>query len=403
MSEFINNTAKRQEKLKQIIKSLHQGTSVEDAKKEFKKHFSEVSTAEITQMEQSLIKEGMKIEEVQSLCDVHAAVFDGSISDIHAIKDSSATLGHPVQVCRQENDQIIKLIDAEIEPYLKTGGDTAQLMLRVAYDRLKQIHNHYTRKEMLYFPMLEKKGITAPPKVMWGIHDEIRKEIKLITFELGAKDCNEKAVLKMIENNIYRIKDMVTKENNILLPLLVENLTLYDWILIDEGTKEIGYFLEAPKHSFSPNKPAIKINPISDKDLGKLGVSLGSGNLSPIEISGILNSLPFDITFVDKDGYVKYFSQGKERIFDRPSTIIGRHVSMCHPPSSVHIVEEIVESFVSGRKDNEDFWIRMKDMFVYIRYFAVRDKDENYLGTLEVTQNIKPITELKGEKRLVEK
>ena len=109
------------------------------------------------------------------------------------------------------------------------------------------------------------------------------------------------------------------------------------------------------------------------------------------------------MTFVDKNGNVKYFTQGKERIFDRPHTVLGRHVNMCHPPQSVHVVEEIVASFESGEKDHEDFWIQMGPLFVHIRYFAVRDKEGKFLGTLEVSQNIKPIRDLEGEKRLIAK
>jgi len=155
---------------------------------------------------------------------------------------------------------------------------------------------------------------------------------------------------------------------------------------------------------FSNNNPDIVVPEMQEQTTGSLqAIQFGAGSLSQTEVNALLNTLPLDMTFVDKEGNVKYFSQGKERIFDRPSTIIGRHVSMCHPPSSVHVVEEIIECFESGRKDNEDFWIRMKDMFVYIRYFAVRDPSGDFLGTLEITQNIKPITELQGEKRLVSK
>ena len=404
MSEFINNVSKRQETLKTIIRSLHTGTSVEDAKKEFKKHFEDVTTAEITQMEQALIREGMKVEEVQKLCDVHASIFEGSISDIHTLSTSENAPGHPMKVLVDENERITTLINEEIKPFLTQQGDVPQLMLRVGYERLQQIDNHYKRKEYMIFPRLEKKGITAPPKVMWGVHDEIRGEMKRIIFDLGQKEFNLESNLEFINENIRKIEDMVVKENNILVPLLVDNLNLYDWILIDETSDEMGYFLEAPTQKFSDNAPEIEVEEVEEEVKTDLGaIQFGSGSLSQTEVNSLLNTLPLDMTFVDKDGFVKYFSQGKERIFDRPSTIIGRHVSLCHPPSSVHVVEEIVESFESGRKDNEDFWIRMKDMFVYIRYFAVRDTEGNFLGTLEITQNIKPITELQGEKRLTSK
>ena len=401
MSEFINN---RQQKLKEIIRGLHSGTSLDEAKALFKANFDEVTTAEISQMEQALIKEGMQVDEIQKLCDVHAAVFEGSISDIHSFGDHTKIKGHPVQVFFEENARIEKLISEEIEPYLSQSGKTAELMLRVGYDRLKEIHHHYARKEYLMFPKLEKNGITAPPKVMWGVDDEIRAEIKEIIRQLGEIDHDEAHVRKLIQANILRVRDMVFKENNILMPLLLENMNFFDWVIVDSSSEEIGWFLEKPKESWKQERPKDINEPVPPKVESTVGsVPFDAGSLTFEEVNHMLNVLPFDMTFVDKDGFVKYFTQGKERIFDRPKTIIGRHVSMCHPPASVHIVEEIVESFRSGRKDNEDFFFFFKDMFVYIRYFAVRDKDNNYLGTLEITQNIKPIRDLEGEKRLVSK
>jgi len=405
MSEWINNVSiKRQEMLKKIIKGLHEGKSIEDAKKEFKEHFEDVTTAEISQMEQSLIKDGMAIEEVQRLCDVHASLFDGSISDIHPIKDHTKIPGHPVQVFLEENNRIEQLIKDEIQPYVEQTGKTAGLMLRVGFDRLKEIHNHYARKEYLFFPNLEKKGITAPPKVMWAVDDEIRSEIKIILNDLGSVDSNEEKTRLQIKSTLQKIIDMVFKENNILMPLLLENLSFFDWIIVDSSSSEIGYFLEKPKFSWKKDEQASDSDEEQQIQTTKVGeVVFDTGSLSFEEVNQMMNTLPFDMTFVDKDGYVKYFTQGTDRVFDRPLTIIGRHVSMCHPPASVHVVEDIIESFRSGKKNNEDFWIQMKGMFVLIRYFAVRSKIGEYLGTLEITQNVKPIRELEGEKRLVSK
>ena len=401
MSEFINNSVKRQELLKSIIKSLHNGASLESAKAEFRKHFSEVSTEEISQMEQALIKEGMAIEEVQNLCDVHAAVFEGAISDIHPAKDHTKISGHPIQIFKEENERIEKLITEEVEPYLMHEGNHAVLMLRVAYDRLSEIHHHYARKEYLFFPYLEKKGIDGPPKVMWAVDDEIRAELKTIQNRLGEANSDLYETKTLIQANIKRIRDMISKENNILIPLLIETLSFFDWVIVDGATPEIGYFLDKPKHSWKKEQPKEESKQTVSNEEGT--VPFTAGSLSFTQVNAMLNTLPLDMTFVDKDGRVRYFTQGKERIFDRPITIIGRHVSMCHPPASVHVVENIIRSFETGEKDHEDFWIRMKDMFVYIRYFAVRNDKNEYLGTLEITQNIKPITELVGEKRLVEK
>lgn len=400
MSEFINNiSAKRQELLKDIIRSLHEGESFENARAKFKEHFEDVTTQEISQMEQALIKEGMTINEVQRLCDVHAAIFDGSISDIHQVKGPKETPGHPIQVFLAENEHIETLIKEEIEPHLELKGKHDQLMLRVGLDRLAEIHYHYARKEYLFFPNLEKKGIDAPPKVMWAVDDEVRAEIKSVQQQLSEVKLDEEQIKKDLNDVILKIRDMIFKENNILMPLLIETLSFFDWVLVDSSSDEIGYFLEKPKDSW---KKVDEEEQVEEEQI-KGEVKFDAGSLSPEVLNQLLNTLPLDMTFVDHEGHVKYFTQGKERIFDRPKTIIGRHVNMCHPPQSVHVVEDIVESFKSGEKDNEDFWIRMKDMFVYIRYFAVRSKSGEYLGTLEVTQNIKPIVELEGEKRLVSK
>ncbi len=402
MSELINNSEKRQEILKKIIKSIHEGRPIEQAKADFQAHFSEVSTAEISQMEQGLIKEGMPIEEVQRLCDVHASVFEGSISDIHAPKDHTKIPGHPVQVFMEENERIEALIKNEIDPYLHKTGPTPILMLRVGFDRLTEIHKHYARKEYLFFPNLEKKGIDGPPKVMWAVDDEIRADIKSVQNTLSQVGYDYNQVMEKIDVTLKKIRDMIFKENNILIPLLVETLSFFDWVVIDGATPEIGYFIEKPKFSWKAEKPKTETE-TKTINASQGDVLFDAGSLSVEQVNAMLNTLPLDLTFVDKEGRVRYFTQGKERIFDRPITIIGRHVSMCHPPTSVHVVEGIIKSFESGEKEHEDFWIRMKDKFVYIRYFAVRNQLGEYLGTLEITQDIKPITELVGEKRLVSK
>jgi hypothetical protein len=280
-------------------------------------------------------------------------------------------------------------------------------MLRVGFDRLKEIDKHYARKEYLFFPHLEKKGITAPPKVMWGVDDEIRADLKSTISALSSVNVDEVLTYDLIRKTITKIRDMISKENNILIPLLKENLNLFSWISVELATPEMGWFLEKPKVAWKDKqseieeeKPELNKNEKLQTD-GMVNFDVGS--LSVEQVNAMLNTLPFDMTFVDHEGHVRYFTQGKERIFVRPATIIGRHVSMCHPPASVHIVEGIIDSFKSGKKDHEDFWIRMKDMFVYIRYFAVRNNEGRYLGTLEITQNIKPIVELEGEKRLVSK
>ena len=248
---------------------------------------------------------------------------------------------------------------------------------------------------------MEKYNITAPPKVMWGVDDEIRAELKEVKQILSENIVDEEKLNKKLNNLISKVKEMIFKEENILLPMILETFTQDEWIKIALDSKEIGYMIDQVP-VWNPTKEYKKELKKDVKEGIKEGiVTLPSGVFKVDELVSVLNTLPFDITFVDKDDKVKYFSEGSERIFPRTRSIIGRDVSNCHPPQSVHVVEKIVEDLKSGAKDHEDFWIKMKDKYVLIRYFAVRNVNNEYLGVLEVSQDIKPIQEIQGEKRLV--
>jgi DUF438 domain-containing protein len=130
-------------------------------------------------------------------------------------------------------------------------------------------------------------------------------------------------------------------------------------------------------------------------------IQLPSGSFNAREIMAILNKVPVDMTFVDKDDKVKYFTQGSERIFARSRSIINRDVRLCHPPGSVHIIEKILDDFKSGRASHAPFWIQMQGKFIHIQYFALRDENGEYLGTLEVSQDLSDLRKLEGEKRIL--
>ena len=404
MSELINNREYRVETIKNILAQLHAGKTVEEVKGQFAEAFEGVSAEEISQAEQALVNEGLPVEEIQNLCDVHAEVFKGSIEDIHRTKDPSDTPGHPANTLKLENRALEKLM-AEIEAEQTKGS---------ILDKLKTFYTgldiHYKKKENLFFPYMEQYGISAPPKVMWAVDDEIRVMVKELM-----KSAEQNNTGSGIGEAFTKISDMIFKEENILLGILFENLTLDEWKQIEEDSSDFGYCLidTPPKWNPDENKTGETAAagtgagsvPEGSAKIGKAGtgeISLPTGSFTASELTNILNTLPVDITFVGKDDTVRYFSQSSERIFHRTPSVIGRHVSNCHPPASVHIVEKLVEDFKNGVKDNEDFWIRLGDKFVFIRYFAVRDEQGEYLGVLEVTQNIAPIQEITGEKRLVE-
>jgi len=403
VSEVINNREYRQKVLKELIMELHNGKPIEDVKARFEKLIEGVSAAEISQMEQSLIMEGMPVSEVQRLCDVHAAVFKGSIEEIHREIAPEEKEGHPVHTFKSENREIEKLLNERIKPGIEAfkNSDSKDNILKLLEDinLLWDIDKHYSRKENLLFPYLEKYGITAPPKVMWGVDDEIRAGVKDARKALIDYAGDRDETVQKLEEVVNKISEMIFKEENILFPMALETLTEDEWLTIADESEEIGYCLTQPMKKWVPER--TNVAPESKMEGAAGSLRLDTGVLTSQEINCMLKHLPFDITFIDKDDVVKYYSQGKERIFARTKAVIGRKVQNCHPPASVHIVEKMIQDFKSGVKDHEDFWIKMGELYVYIRYFAVRDDNGQYIGTMEVTQNIKPIQQIQGEKRLM--
>ncbi len=416
MSEFINNGALRQEKLKNIIKKLHAGVSIEMVRAEFEELTESISAIEITAMEQALVDEGMPVEEIQKLCDVHASVFKGSIKDIHAEDGKGMAMlsqWHPLNKLKMENRKIETMLEQSIVPFLDkyegTGSDYYKDRLQAALTELLILDKHYSKKEHLIFPYMEKHDITAPPQVMWGVDDEIRGKIKTLIIQLGQEVIELKEVKQLGDELVNQVQEMIFKEEEIMMPMVLEKFAYAEWVDIEAGCFDIGFVLLDGVEAWQPTEEEKLLyltsaaGLSSDKSVVQLNerIPFDAGSLLPEEINAILNTLPLDMTFVGADERVKYFTQGKERIFDRPKTIIGREVKNCHPPKSVHVVEQIVADLRSGKKDHEDFWIKMGGKFVYIRYFAVRNAAGEFLGTLEMTQDIKPIQELEGEKRLM--
>jgi DUF438 domain-containing protein len=268
---------------------------------------------------------------------------------------------------------------------------------------LRDSDSHYIREENVLFPSLEKHGIKEPPAVMWIEHDKIRDikrsvyrivdSRKTIAFKDFAVqlDAVALALADMLSNHFY-------KENNILFPAALDVIGESEWLDIRRQFDELGYCCFTPKPATLAfgdiGRPVIKLEV-------KGTLSFETGNLSGEQIEIILNTLPVDVTFVDKDDTVRYFSQSKDRIFPRAKAIIGLKVQQCHPQKSVHVVNRILNDFRSGQKDVAQFWINLNGRLVHIRYFAVRQAD-NYLGCLEVTQDITDIKKIEGEKRLLE-
>lgn len=297
MSEQINNRAYRKEIIKQVLSELHKGKSVDDVKKLFADAFDGVSAAEISEAEQALITEGLPVSEVQRLCDVHAAVFKGSIDEIHRPVDESEIPGHPANILKRENRQIEQWIDTLITPYVAALPDAdAVLKVKEGIQQLAKVNLHYSKKENLLFPYMEKYGITAPPKVMWGVDDEIRAQVKEVT---GLLDKPTPQLQDAVQSLTDRLREMIFKEENILLPMLLETLTQDEWKKIADESVEIGYLLDRVPVWMPPPQQKVAVQPPVPAAAGV--ISMPSGAMRTDELIGMLNALPFDITFVDKN------------------------------------------------------------------------------------------------------
>jgi DUF438 domain-containing protein len=404
MSREINNSEYRQKVIRDLLTQLHQGKPAEDVKAQFKAAFDGISAQEIAQAENELIAGGLPPEEIRGLCDIHASVFEGSIEEIHRPADPAQIPGHPVQTLKAENEALTRLIEDAIRPRLKeyrenTANGRLQA-LQKAFEPMMQLHLHYLKKENLLFPYLERHGITAPPKVMWGVDDDIRAVVKEVLRLMSEAGSDAQSIIHLAESAMTKASEMIIKEENILLPMALETLTQEEWEKIAKESGDVGYCLIPVPPVFRPDVPAEEERSIPE-DVPSAMVVLPTGQFGPEELSAMLDALPVDITFVDKDDTVKYFSQGSERIFPRTKAIIGRKVINCHPPASMHIVEKILADFKAGKKNHEDFWLSVGEKFILIRYYAVHSQQGEYLGTLEVTQDIGPIRKITGEKRLV--
>ena len=389
MSENIRNTEERKRELSEIIGNLKSDQDIPAMKKRFATLLKDLSPEEIAQAEQALIAEGVPVEDVQKLCEIHVAAFEDSLKkSSRRDKMGKILAGHPVDTYRKENIALKKLLK-QLKKSIKRSEPLGYVIHQISL-----VENHYVRKENQLFPYLEGVGFSGPSKVMWGKHDEIRQSMKEISQSLEAGDLSESR--KKSGVLITSMKRMIFMEEKILFPTAMRKLPESTWKEIRRGENEIGYSWIKPGNIWDPEIiPATIQSPESGE------IDLSVGKLLPKQIDLMLKNLPLDITYVDENDRVRYYSQGKERIFPRSPGIIGRDVQNCHPPKSVHIVQKIVEDFKTGKRSEAEFWIQMGEKFIHIRYFPLFE-EKIYRGVIEVSQDIAPLRALEGEKRLLE-
>jgi DUF438 domain-containing protein len=410
MSEFINNASQRKDKIKNALKRIHEGEAYEDVKQEFAEVLSTATAQEISDIEQTLIAEGMPVEDIQYLCDVHVAMFRESL-DKQPPPEMMA--GHPVYTFRAENELVAFVLNDTRQTLHKMQDDQSETLvqkLKGNIEKLKEFDTHYLRKENILFPYLEKINFSGPSSVMWGIHDDIRKGWKAVLAELESGAVVSKESMVKLQQEFAEVenamREMVYKEERILFPAALERLTEENWLAIHAQEPDFGYSYVTRGTDWpieSEKKDILDLSKKEEKEERKEPMSkfpLTTGDLSISQIDMMLSHLPVDITYVDENDTVLFFSETADRIFKRTAAIIGRKVQNCHPPQSMDRVQKILDDFRAGTRDVAEFWIQMNGMFIHIRYFALHDADGNYKGTLEVSQDLTALRALEGEKRL---
>ncbi len=408
MSELIDNRAIRIKTLKEIITRLHRGEDPSNVKSMLAGIVRETDSTEIAAMEQELMADGMSVQEVQSMCDLHSEVLRDFIKPSRPV---FIPAGHPVDTMQKENDALMALCGKmravlnELTALPDNASASEQVQrLRGMFNELMDVEKHYKRKENLLFSVLERHGVSGPSKVMWGKDDEVRALLKELGAALSGGGDNagewKIAAAALAAPALAAVEEMVFKERQILLPMALQTLTDDEWGEIWQQSPEYGWCLVEPGRDYTPPE---KFTPGKTARIqGGEAIQFPTGNLSLEQLLGIFRTLPVDITFVDDQDRVAFFSEGDKRVFSRSKAIIGRKVHHCHPPKSVHIVDKIIGDFRSGAQNLAEFWIQKDQLFVNIRYYAVRDSEGKYLGTLEVTQELSHQRSLSGERRLLE-
>lgn len=399
---IVSNKDLRREQLKSYLKRLNSGEELENVRADFVKNFSDVEASEIMEAEQELLREGTPLEDVQKLCDVHSALFHGATRDEKIVnaekaveeslqqkkireelkkrdsypkKDYSdknaraaalvAIAGHPLNTLTKENNALTEL--------LVQARENSDISL------IRGISVHYAKKGDLLYPLLKVKyGVSGPSDVMWTVDDEIRDEISL----LAKTENHDSKWNERFENVLKRAEEMIYKEQNILFPICAVNFTEDEWKGIYRDSQDYDLCFGVEKAVWSEAETVTESKAAFDGEIVMPG-----GHMTLEQLIALLNTIPIEITFVDADNINRYFNEGP-KVFKRPNMAIDREVFSCHPPKIEPMVRSIIEDFRSGVRDSVPVWMDKGGKCFLVTYMAVRDKNKNYLGTVEVVQNM---------------
>ena len=388
--------SERVEQLKGFLKRLGTGEELGAVREDFVSQFAHVEASEIMKAEQGLMREGTPLAEVQQLCDLHSALFHGSTiheqmdaehAKVEAVLEAQEksqsvvtlveTVGHPLNRLTEEN----KALDALIEAFkVKVANKTATVD---DVNEIRQVSIHYAKKGDLLYPHLKiAYDISGPSMVMWTVDGDIRDGFGRLA---RAKSIDD-AWYEEFDGLLTRAQEMIYKEQNILFPICAENFSTEEWYQIYKDTEQYEEIFGVERVAWAEAESALaaKAAPTSGDSNT---IALIGGSLTLEQLDAMLNTMPMEITFVDHVDINRYFNDG-EKVFKRPTTAIGRDVFSCHPPKVEPIVRGIIESFRNGERDNVAVWLEKVGRPFYVNYMAVRDQNNNYLGTLELVQDM---------------
>ena len=388
--------SERVEQLKGFLKRLGTGEELGSVREDFASQFKHVEASEIMKAEQGLMREGTPLEEVQQLCDLHSALFHGSTiheqmdaehAKVEAVLEAQEksksvvalveTAGHPLNRLTEENKALDELIEA-IRP--KVADKTA------TYDDVnivRQLSVHYAKKGDLLYPKLKVDyAIGGPSMVMWTVDGDIRDQLG----DLAKSSQSVDDWYRRFDELLTRAQEMIYKEQNILFPICAENFSKEDWYQIYKDTAQYEDIFGVTRIAW-PEADAALATQTSKSSGDDNAIGLIGGMLTVDQLDAMLNTMPMEVTFVDHEDINRYFNDG-EKVFKRPTTAIGRDVYSCHPPKVEPIVRGIIDSFRKGDRDNVAVWLEKQGRPFYVNYMAVRDQNNNYIGTLELVQDM---------------
>lgn len=395
MSEYIRNQNQRLEKLYELSKMLIETGSARSFYTEFEPFINTVTAEETMHVLDRLIVEEVPFELIKANLGKLLNLFHKSLkSSIHQLPNDDHFL-HYLMLENRGVEKIMEHLKGEFKKVREGSKFEEYYRIKQLLVSLKDYELHYLKKENILFPYIEK---TIPHfrclQLMWSFHDDFRRLLKQLIQMLESEKVNIRELNKAMGDLFFVVLPVIFREEYILYPLAYVAIPETAWLDMMYQSNEIGWsYIEVPKQMPSNNSIADKLTPGL--------VNLDTGMLSAQQIILMMENLPIDITFVDENDEVRYFSGIKHRIFPRSKAIIGRKVQNCHPKESVHLVNEIVKAFKNGTRSHADFWIKMKGRFIHIRYFALHDEAGNYKGTIEVSQDVTEIRALEGEQRLL--